>query len=92
MSKSRWTSRAVLRFIEAGSSASCAQCETPVKFRARIKAKQVICNVYEKDRWVRVEHYHRECYDTAGQPYGVADDSQPLRQKPRAKAATTEAA
>ena len=26
--------------------------------------------LYENGRWNRVEHYHFECYDDAGQPYG----------------------
>jgi hypothetical protein len=28
--------------------------------------------VYTNGRWVRVEHYHSECYDEASQPYGTA--------------------
>lgn len=86
------TSRAVLRIVEAGTSASCAHCDAPVKFKARIKSKQVICNVYEGDRWVRVEHYHQDCYGHAGNPYGEADASQPLRPKPRAIASAIVAA
>ncbi len=63
-------SRAVLRLVEPGTSAECAHCGRPVKFQARVQARQVIANVYEAGVWARVEHYHAECYETAGQPYG----------------------
>lgn len=78
------TSRAVVRNIEAGSLTVCAHCDQQVKFRARVKAQQVICNVYADGRWVRVEHYHRDCYDAAGAPYGPPDESQPMRPRLRA--------
>lgn len=77
-------SRAVVRFVEPGSMVTCAACGAPVKFSARAKVKQVICNVYEDDRWTCVQHYHLDCYDIAGEPHGAADSSQPLRQKRRA--------
>ncbi len=63
-------SRAVLRTIEAGSTAICAACGQLVKFSAKAKKQQVICNVYVEGRWDRVEHYHAECYEEASQPYG----------------------
>lgn len=87
MSAAPWSSRAVLRFIEPGNVACCAHCDAQVKFQARVRAKQVICNVYENQRWVRVEHYHEDCYPRAGSPHGPADASQPLRQKRRPAAA-----
>jgi hypothetical protein len=65
-----WQSRAVLRSIEAGSSATCVTCDEQVKFRAKLKMMQVICNVYDDGKWLRVEHYHAECYEQAGRPYG----------------------
>lgn len=68
----RWKSRAVVRPIEAGSSTECAACGERVKFQAKIKAQQVICNVYVRGRWDRVEHYHFACYEQAGEPYGHA--------------------
>lgn len=77
------TSRAVVRYIEAGNSAECASCGQPVQFKARVKSQQVICNVYVDGRWDRVEHFHRDCYDDAKQPYGTPDESQPLRPKHR---------
>ena len=83
MSNGAWTSRAVVRFIEAGSMTSCEACGAAVKFQARVKAKQVICNVYVDQQWVRVEHFHHQCYVDAGSPHGEADTSQPLRQKRR---------
>jgi hypothetical protein len=65
-------SRAVVRFVEAGNDAVCEHCRQPVKFTARVKFRQVIANVYDNGRWQRVEHFHEECYDEAGQPYGLA--------------------
>ncbi|MGQ0745157.1 MAG: hypothetical protein ACT4OS_12670 [Acidimicrobiales bacterium] len=71
-SPGRLTSRAVVRIVEAGNSASCAHCGLLVKFRARHRLTQVIANVYVDGRWARVEHYHSNCYDEAGQPYGLS--------------------
>ena len=69
-----WKSRAVNRLIEAGSAVSCVLCGEHIKFKAKIRAKQVICNVYAKGVWQRVEHFHEECYVKAGEPYGTAGD------------------
>jgi len=66
------TSRAVLRLVEAGNSANCVACDKPVKFSAKAKLQQVIANVYVDRVWDRVEHYHAECYEAVGQPYGSA--------------------
>ena len=71
-SRTGWVSRAVVRLIEPGCEAECAACGQRVKFQARIKAMQVICNVYVKGRWDRVEHFHEGCYHEAGDPYGAA--------------------
>ena len=76
--------RAIVRFVEPGSMVDCATCGTQVKFSARNKVKQVICNVYEDGRWARVEHFHLDCYDAAGAPHGDADASQPMRTRRRA--------
>lgn len=65
-------SRAVLRPIEAGSYVDCVRCGQRVKFQAKVRLMQVICNVYEGDRWIRVEHFHQACYDEAAAPYGEA--------------------
>jgi hypothetical protein len=70
--KATWTSRAVSRPIDPGSSAMCVQCGEQVKFRARLRLQQIICNVYDNGRWVRVEHFHAECYPLAGEPHGSA--------------------
>ena len=72
--RKRWKSRAVSRTVDAGNSAYCAVCDELIKFRARIRAEQIICNVYVKNRWDRVEHYHPECYAEAGTPYGEPKD------------------
>lgn len=69
----RWESRAVLRLIEAGSMAECPHCNERVKFRARHRDQQVICNVYEDGVWKRVEQYHEECYGKIDEPYGPAE-------------------
>ena len=65
-------SRAVLRRVEAGCTAVCAACGDAVKFAARLQRQQVIANVYVDGKWDRVEHFHSECYETAGDPYGEA--------------------
>ena len=69
-----WKSRAVVRPVDAGNSAYCAVCGELIKFRARVRANQIICNVYVKNQWDRVEHFHPECYETADNPYGAADE------------------
>ncbi len=65
-------SRAVDRPVEPGNSAMCTHCGAPVKFVARAQLRQVIANVYEGGVWVRVEHFHADCYAEAGAPYGPA--------------------
>ena len=70
--KPTFTSRAVVRNIEAGSTAECSVCGERVKFQAKVRMQQVICNVYVDGHWDRVEHYHSECYEQAGEPYGSA--------------------
>ena len=64
-----WESRAVVRLIEAGSSAECPHCGERVKYRARHRDQQVICNVYDDGVWQRVEQFHADCYTDAGEPY-----------------------
>jgi hypothetical protein len=63
-------SRAVVRQVDPGNSATCVHCGTQVKFVARAQMRQVIANVYENGSWQRVEHFHADCYVAAGQPYG----------------------
>ncbi len=70
--KTQFMSRAVLRPVEAGSSASCSTCGKLVKFSAKTKLQQVIANVYIDQVWDRVEHFHADCYEEAGRPYGSA--------------------
>ena len=67
----RLATRAVLRSVEAGSFVECARCGERVKFQAKIRNQQVICNIYVDGRWNRVEHYHSQCYDEAGEPHGA---------------------
>ncbi len=66
----RAESRAVLRPIEAGSYVDCVACGERVKFQAKIRLLQVICNVYQDGRWLRVEHYHEACYLEVELPHG----------------------
>ena len=68
----RLGTRAVLRRIDPGNEAFCAACGEPVRFVAKSKRPQVICNVYEQGKWNRVEQYHEECYQQAGEPHGTA--------------------
>jgi len=72
--KKKWHSRAVTRTVDAGNSAYCAVCDELIKFRARIRADQIICNVYVANKWDRVEHFHPECYKKAKAPYGKPAD------------------
>ena len=71
-SPSIWESRAIIKLIEAGSAAECPHCLDRVKFRARHRDQQVICNVYDNGVWKRVEQYHLECYHDADSPHGEA--------------------
>jgi len=70
----KWKSRAVTRPIEAGINVYCPGCGERIKFIARKKGKQVICNVYRKGIWQRVEHFHEECYVAQDEPYGPPQD------------------
>ena len=72
--KSKWKSRAVTRLIEAGSMTECSHCGERVKFKARERHMQVICNVYVNGVWDRVEHFHAPCYEDAGRPFGEPQD------------------
>lgn len=60
----------MLRDVEAGSIVDCAHCGQRVKFQAKIRNRQVIANVYTSGKWDRVEHFHADCYELAGKPYG----------------------
>ena len=60
--------------LKLGVVAECKHCEERVKFKAREKHQQVICNVYVDGRWDHVEHFHAPCYDEAGRPFGDPED------------------
>ena len=66
----KWASRAVSRPIEAGSTVECGHCGERVKFQAKLRLQQVICNVYVDGRWDRVEHFHAACYEEGDDPHG----------------------
>jgi hypothetical protein len=61
-----------------------------VKFSAKTKLQQVIANVYVDGVWARVEHYHAECYDAVGQPYGTAPLSASGAERRNAAAARSQ--
>ncbi len=82
------TSRAVLRDVEPGSSVDCVRCGERVKFQAKVRNKQVICNVYENGAWVRVEHFHDECYAKAKRPHGPVDRTPVIKARQRQAAAS----
>lgn len=63
-------SRAVQRLIEAGNYVDCVHCGDQVKFQAKVRTYQIICNIYTDGKWDRVEHYHFDCYEQAGSPFG----------------------
>lgn len=84
-------SRAVVRDVEAGSSVDCAHCGERVKFQAKVRNKQVICNIYVGGKWNRVEHFHQECYETAKRPFGEAEVGTDYRRQ-AANAAAAERA
>lgn len=83
----KWTSRAVIRDVEAGSTVDCAFCGERVKFQAKVRNRQVICNVYVSGHWDRVEHFHAECYTTAGHPHGEIVGPLDQRRSPSPAAA-----
>ena len=68
--KIKKVSRAVTRLVEPGSQVDCQHCDERVKFQAKMRHQQVICNVYEKSQWIRVVHYHSDCYKLAKNPFG----------------------
>lgn len=72
-------SRAARRLVEPGNDANCAACGERVKFQAKARNEQVICNVYVDGAWDRVEHFHLDCYEQAGEPYGAAEAPTPRR-------------
>ncbi len=82
------TSRAVLRDVEPGSSVDCMHCGDRVKFQAKVRNKQVICNVYDQGVWVRVEHFHDACYTKAKKPHGAVDRTPVLKARQRQAAAS----
>ena len=83
-------SRAVLRDVEPGSTVECILCGERVKFQAKVRHKQVICNVYIGETWDRVEHFHAPCYEEANEPHGPVDTT-PLVKARRVAAATATA-
>lgn len=80
-STSKCSTRAVLRDIEPGSTIDCVLCGERVKFQAKLRLKQVICNVYKGSRWDRVEHFHESCYYEADLPHGPVNTQPAPRRR-----------
>lgn len=72
--KIKKVSRAVTRLVNPGSQVDCMHCDERIKFQAKMRHQEVICNVYEKSKWVRVDHYHSDCYKSAKEPFGKPVD------------------
>jgi hypothetical protein len=53
-----------------------------VKFQAKVRNRQAICNVYERGVWKRVEHFHADCYEAAGRPHGDIQGPRDTRKSP----------
>lgn len=66
--------RAVERAVQPGNSGVCERCDEVIRYQARLKARWVLCNVYEDSSrgrvWDRLEHFHPDCYAAAGAPHG----------------------
>lgn len=84
-------SRAVQRTVEAGSYVDCAICGERIKFQAKHRHQQVICNVYVDGVWNRVEHFHLPCYETSDKPYGEPEASDPMPNRSAAAKAAAKA-
>lgn len=41
--------------------------------RRMMERKQIICNVYHRGVWRRVEHFHPSCYAAAYYPHGAPE-------------------
>lgn len=67
--------RAVLRLVQTGMDNICTGCHRSITWRAATQRREVICNVYKRGHWDRVEHFHADCYVAAGEPHGPADAS-----------------
>lgn len=63
--------RALTRRIIQGSNINCPGCDEIVLYRPwKGTEYQILCNVYWRGRWHRVEHWHPDYYLDAGQPHG----------------------
>lgn len=67
--------RAVEKNLLSGNQEYCSYefCSYPrhiIISKTRFPIKEIIANVYFEDKWQRVEHFHSDCYDKMGNPYG----------------------
>jgi hypothetical protein len=82
--KPKLGTRAVKLRIEPGNVADCLHCGVYIKFNSRLPEsgrRQIVCNIYKKRKWDRVEHYHQDCYDEVGRPYGDPIPSSKLKEE-----------
>lgn len=71
-----FSTRAVRRPLRAGTNVRCPGCDELLQFRARVTTRphQIVVNVYDGDRWTRLEQYHPHCYAELGEPHGPLTD------------------
>lgn len=69
--------RNVRRAVRPGSTGLCALCDEEIVWKAMKPAAKIISNVYDGDRWDRVEQRHEACWETGGRPYGPIVDDDP---------------
>lgn len=65
--------RVVERPAVGGQMQTCDHCGEKIKFVARLRKKILYANIYEGDRWDRLEYFHPACYLKMGAPYGAVD-------------------
>ncbi len=78
--------RAVEKPLTAGKEEYCGYlaCEyakRKIASSSRAPIKEVIANVYENGKWSFVVHFHVDCYNKLGQPYGPILNSKKRKEK-----------
>ena len=69
--------RAVQRDVASGGYDDCVRCGLQIKFAAKDHKREIICNIYEidphtnKPRWFKLDKFHPDCYEAAGNPHGA---------------------
>ena len=87
MPEPTWESRAVERPVPSGMWSECPHCTEWVSWKSPQMGvnRQVVANVYDgRGVWLRVEHWHSDCYTAAAEPYGSAaadDEAKHVRER-----------